>query len=485
MSSKSKFFNYKPVTRLPSSSRPEAENLPKNESGVPESSLGSLISKKSRLPTEHVSQVSSGKQASKDPKIRILRDSWIIRRGHTLSFAGLFLFTIVLYFRPYELSPALYWLSTSAYWIALATLAVFVPTQLGLEGNLTARPREVNLLLLLVLGALLSIPLAFDPVEAWEAFNDSFIKVVVMFLVMVNVVRTRRRLNALIFLAVAVSLMLSVNAINDFRFGRLELRGTRISGSIGGMFENPNDLATHLVLIIPLVFAWVFSTRSILLKILYISCGTLMLTAVITTFSRGGFLGLLTGLGIFVFKASRKHRVIALIVLSLAPLAFLVFAPSGYTGRVASIFSIDSDITGSSGARERLLVRSTQVTLRNPLLGVGMGNFHNHSIREQVTHNSYTQVGSEMGIIAMVIYTMFILAPYRRLHHIELETLEKGDKKWYHYTAIGLQSGLIAYLVVSFFASIAYLWYLYYLVAYSVCLRRLYANTAKTTSRWL
>jgi hypothetical protein len=30
-------------------------------------------------------------------------------------------------------------------------------------------------------------------------------------------------------------------------------------------------------------------------------------------------------------------------------------------------------------------------------------------------------------------------------------------------------------MVSSFFASVAHLWYVYYLVAYSVCLRRLYA----------
>jgi len=34
-------------------------------------------------------------------------------------------------------------------------------------------------------------------------------------------------------------------------------------------------------------------------------------------------------------------------------------------------------------------------------------------------------------------------------------------------------------MVVSFFASVAYLWYAYYLVAYAVCLRRIYANAAE------
>ena len=73
------------------------------------------------------------------------------------SFIGLFLFTFVVYFRPYELFSWLSWASSMAFVIAILTLLAFVPTQLGL-GNLTARPREVNLVLLLLLTALLSIP---------------------------------------------------------------------------------------------------------------------------------------------------------------------------------------------------------------------------------------------------------------------------------------------------------------------------------------
>jgi len=426
--------------------------------------------------------------SQKTPPIISLRETsqvrWIGEHGHALSFTGLFLFTVVLYFRPYELTPALSWTSTSAYWIALATLVIFIPAQISLEGNVTARPREVSLLLLLTVAALLSIPLAVDPSEAWKTFNDSFVKVVVMFVVMVNVVRTRRRLKALVYLAIAVSLIVSVNAINDYRNGRLELRGVRIEGSLGGMFENPNDLATHLVIIIPLVFALIPLTRNVLLKILYATFAILIVSGVVVTFSRGGFLGLVAGLGFFTFKIFRRSRGVGLGLAAIALVAFLVLAPVGYGDRVATILSSGSDITGSSGAREQLLVRSALVTLRHPLVGVGMGNFHFHSIHEQVTHNSYTQVGSELGIPAMLLYTMFIFAPLRKLRQIEEETVESGDKTWFHWTSLGLQAGLVAYLVASFFGSFSYLWYLYYLVGYAVCLRRVYVSAVKTTIPW-
>jgi hypothetical protein len=44
------------------------------------------------------------------------------------------------------------------------------------------------------------------------------------------------------------------------------------------------------------------------------------------------------------------------------------------------------------------LFRSIYVALRHPLLGIGMGNYQpNMSYNGLVTHNSYTQVASEMG----------------------------------------------------------------------------------------
>ncbi len=109
-----------------------------------------------------------------------------------------------------------------------------------------------------------------------------------------------------------------------------------------------------------------------------------------------------------------------------------------------------------------------------------MGNFHIVSIHEQVTHNAYTQVAAEMGIGALAIYTMFILTSLRKLGQVARETFGKPSSSRYYYLAIGLQASLLAYMASSFFGAVAYAWYVYYLVGYAVCLRRLYeAETGK------
>jgi hypothetical protein len=75
---------------------------------------------------------------------------------------------------------------------------------------------------------------------------------------------------------------------------------------------------------------------------------------------------------------------------------------------------------------------------------------------------------------AAALYTMFIVTPLKRLRQIERATLEDLRGSSFHYLAVGIQASLVAYMVGSFFASVAYQWYVYYLVAYAISLRRIY-----------
>ena len=158
---------------------------------------------------------------------------------------------------------------------------------------------------------------------------------------------------------------------------------------------------------------------------------------------------------------------------------FVALVPGEYWVRVGSIFDSSLDRYGSSTARSELLKRSFVASLANPLFGVGIGNFPLLSQREQVTHNAYTQVSAEIGIAAAVIYTMFIVAPLKRLQLIERETSAARRASQFYYLAVGLQASLIAYMVSSFFAAVAFYLYVYYLVGYAVCLRRLYLTAVE------
>ena len=406
-------------------------------------------------------------------------DGWSLRNGHGLTFIALFLFSVVLYFRPYELIPALSSFLQMAFFFGVLTLAIYFPSQLVLEGNLTARPREVHLILLLCLAAFLSMPMATSPGEAFGEFSDVLLKAIVIFIVIVNVVRTENRLRWMIWLAFAVSVYLSYYAILDyvtgnFREGSAFYNNQRIGGVIRGLFGNSNDLALHLVTMVPLAVGFAFATKRTFRRLLYIACAVLFIVAVVVTFSRGGFLGLFVAAFMMVRKIGRKNKTLSTGALVFALLLLLALAPATYSSRLSTIFSSASDTTGSSSQRTEILKRSIWVTLRYPLFGVGVGNFHYKSVQELVTHNAYTQVSSEMGIPALVIYVMLMVYPLRRLREIEMATADVAEKRRLHYWSIGIQASIAAYMVSSFFGAVAYQWYIYYLVGYAVALRRIY-----------
>jgi putative inorganic carbon (hco3(-)) transporter len=407
------------------------------------------------------------------------RRGWIQRRGHTATFIALFIFSVVLYARPYETIPALSSFTSMAFFTGVATLIIFAFTQFSIEGTLTARPREINLVLLFGVAALLSMPMAEAPGEAWQTFTDYLVKMIVMFVVIVNVVRTESRLKLLLWLVIAVSIYLSINAIYDyqqgfFQTGAVETHDLRIAGRIKGLFENSNDLAMHLVTMIPIAIALGLGKGGLFRKAFFWGATALMVGAVVVSFSRGGFIGLIAAVFVLARRFGKRSKGTTTAALVLGGILMVALAPGAYSSRLATIFNSSADVTASSSQRTEVLKRSVWVALRYPLFGVGIGNSPHKMPRNLGTHNAYTQVASEMGMAALVVYIMFMVYPFKRLRLIENESDLQPERKRFYYLAIGLQASLAGYMVSSFFGSVAYQWYVYYLVGYAVCLHRLF-----------
>lgn len=402
----------------------------------------------------------------------------VLRRAHGLTYAGLLLFTFVLFYRPYEYVPLP---ATLAFWVAMLTLVVYFPTQLGAEGNLTARPREVNLVLLFCFTGLVSVLFAKESMaDAWATFSNIFIRAILIFLVIVNVVRTERRLRWLLLLALGSGVVMAGGALSDYASGNLSVEGYRVEGRIGGIFENPNEMALHLVTLLPIAAALAVGSRGFLKKALYGAAAALMVAGTVVTYSRGGFLAMAAVFFVLAWMLGRKNRFAVLSAALVLTVLLLIVAPGGYGARILSIYDHRLDAFGSADARQQLLMTSILVALRNPLFGVGMGNFVFVSPRSMEAHNAYTQVAAEMGAFGFAVYVLFVVSPLRRLLAVARESFEARSTSRHYYLAVGLAASLVGYMVASFFGSFAYYWNIYYLVGYAVCLRRLYeAEQAK------
>ena len=413
------------------------------------------------------------KRVKKDERL-LTADRWLAHNGHFVTYIGLYLFSILVLFRPYELIGALSFLSATAFYFAMATLLIFLPSQLVTEGNLTMMSTEVKAILAMTAIALLTIPIAKDSGIAWDKFNDPFIKAVVIFVVLVNVVRTRRRLMGLMWLSFGIGIYLGYMALDMYMSGKFAVEAYRVAVDVGGMFGNPNEMALHFVMMTPIVFALGIATRTKLLRWTYFAMAAIFVGANMVTFSRGGFLGLLASSAVLAWKMGRKYRLnVTLASIVIGGIAILA-APGNYGLRMLSIFIPGLDPVGSSDQRRELLERSLLVTARNPW-GIGIGNFPIVGIHNLQSHNAFTQVSAELGILGLVVYLIFMVSPFRKLGAIERTQFDADDLNWFYYVAIGLQASIVGYMVSSFFASVAYNWFIYYLIAYAVAFRRIYS----------
>jgi O-antigen ligase len=428
---------------------------------------------------ERAVEPASPKKAETVPpaaKVRPPLVLWTRSQAHFFTFLTLILYTALAYFRPYELSPAFEWTRWLPYWVAIAMLAIFIPSQFASEGNITARPKEVKLALFLGLIAIISIPQAIDPALSWEVFYTLYVKTLIVFIVMVNALRTERRLRTMILLALVTGGVMSITALFDYSAGRTGIYAERANVAISNMFGEPNSLALHLVTMIPLALVLAIGSKNPLKKLLYFGGSLAMIAGVFATFSRGGFLGLCGAGFVLAWKLGRRNRFAIVGIVVIAVVAAMFLAPGGYGARVGSIINPMGDT--SATARRALLTRSVWVALTSPFLGVGIGNLRVVLIHDQVSHNAYTQIAGDMGLIALALYVMLLVVPFRRLAAIERETMKEQHYSRYYYLAVGLQASLVGYMVGSFFLSVAYDWFGYFLVAYAVSFAALYYKHA-------
>jgi len=394
---------------------------------------------------------------------------------YRFAFGLLYLFTLLLYARPNDLIPAMGTFPLAKIVAGAAPLA-YIHAQYRLGKPIIKWTIEVKMVIVMLLLAVMFTPFAASPGDSVTTLNEVFIKTVIIFILIIGVINTRERLRSIIKLTTFCGMWMAVFAIKNYGAGNFTMKGDRIEGLVGGIFGNPNDLAAALNMLIPLAVALALTSGGAM-RLLYAVWALLLFGGVIVTFSRAGFITLAAVSGVMLWKFGRGSRSsLALATLAASVLLFSAFSDA-YRSRLLTILDLNSDASGSAQQRTELLERGLDLSLRHPIIGLGMGNFHIYSINEKVAHNGYVETAAELGMIGLLAYLIIILAPLRGLAKIERERVKPGaradlDAK---YLSIGLQTALIAYMINSFFLSVQYLWYLYYAAGFAVALRLIYS----------
>jgi putative inorganic carbon (hco3(-)) transporter len=417
------------------------------------------------------------------------------REGRDWAYMGLLAFTALLYFRPQDTFPPLGALRMAEI-AALLGLVGLVFGRLGRGLPLTRLNPE--LVGVVVFGGVI---LLLAPFSIWmggtiATFTDLYVKVMLIFLLMVNTLNTPRRLEQFTWLIVLAMGYIAFRAIFDYARGINLIENGRVQGALGGMFRNPNDLALNLVTILPLSVALAMRARTAFRRTVALGSGALMIGAVVATHSRSGSVGL-AAMGILLAILLLKRRPRLVLVGGLALMLALPLTPASYWQRIASITDESQDDTGSREARSILMREAWAAFLAHPMTGIGAGQFRNYNPegREEAwreTHNVLLQVAAETGVFGFAAFSFLLVRgalanrQTRRLLRRARDVRTRGrprpgaaavvtrdeaaDLDMYAAAAAAALGG---WFVCAFFASVAYHWTFYYVLALAIAPREI------------
>lgn len=410
-------------------------------------------------------------------------------------YTGLLAFTTVLMFRPQDDIPALAPLRIAE----ICALVGIAPMLLHrLARRLPVFRVTTETMGLAALGAVMlaTVPFSIWPGGAISTFLETFFKIVVVFALMLNTVTTPKRLEQIMWIMVLGATYIATRGVIDYARGVNLVEGGRLAGAVGGIFGNPNDLALNMVSILPMAAMAALSKRHTWLWRAFAAIAIVMMMAtVVFTKSRGGAVGLGVVLLALLFLSRKIKPAIGIAVLATG-MIIAPFLPGEFVSRMATIFDSEQDaeqFTGSREARATLLREALYTFATHPVTGVGMGQFKNfewpeREQRAREAHNVLLQVAADLGIFGLIAFSFLI---YRGLHSAwilrrqlgpqhrrkpttpEVAVLTTEDRERLHAHAVALGAGLIGWFVCAMFASVAYAWTFYYLLALIVAAREL------------
>lgn len=394
------------------------------------------------------------------------------------AFAAVVAFTIILLLSPQNWIPAL-----KPFRIAFLAAGIAIASLLW-ERWRHRRPlgltREILICLTLLGWAFMTLPLSYWPGGSVAALTDMYLKSVIVFWLLANVVTTMHRLRLLATVLMLCTVPLAVTAVKNFATGTFMTETTvaRIAGYEAGLSGNPNDLALMLNLLIPLEVALFLSAKKPSLRIICLIVIAINVVGVVVTFSRAGFLGLATAGVIYFAQLARRPGpdrgwAIAMLVLAVLSLPFL---PSSYVDRLATVRDIEADPTGSSQIRWRDTVAAARFVADHPIVGAGIGMdiLALNEVRGPQwhrVHNVYFEHAVDLGLPGLVLFLMLFYGVFRAVISSKRRLADMPALRDLFLLVEALKVSLLVFAVSGFFYPAAYQFYFYYVAGLALAAR--------------
>ena len=387
---------------------------------------------------------------------------WVLSSPFNATLA----FLIVLIARPADLLPGLEVLKPAKL-LAISALGLWLLGKLLREDLTISRAPHGKWMVALGVAVLLSTLMSSHPAASMALFTDSFVKILIMYALVVHLVDDKERA---VKLHVTLSLCttgLALYALHEKITGVAMVEGSR-AGFVG-LLGDPNDLALVLVMYVPFLMEAALATTGVRRSLLAVQL-LILVAGLVSTLSRGGLLGLAAAMAlVFHDRGSLKQRVL--------PAVFAVVAVFG-AAQVAGVAERASGRTQEEGIDESAQARldawkaGGRMVMRHPLLGVGFGRFSDNYeayVADAViwgkleTHNSYIKVASETGALGFVPFMMLVGLTLRGGYRLRKRRLD--DTGMERAVRRAMLPAMCGFCICAFFLSQSWSWFFFIMFA--------------------
>mgnify|MGYP000091282730 CR=1 FL=1 len=393
-------------------------------------------------------------------------------------------FILVLFTRPAEFFPQLSVLQMGKL-ASLSALGFFFLSKV-IRQDLSWAKSRVNIpMISLTACVFLSSRLGSDPVASTATFTDVFVKILILYILIVNLIDTPAKVSGFMLAIMGACSFLGIYGLQAQIMGTATIEGSR--AALVGYLGDPNDMAMTLLMAAPCSLQGVATTRG-KTRVFFVILALILVGGILSTQSRGGLLGIAGGSFFVLRDRVRSNLVIGAI---LGTMLLGGVAAAGISDRASGGSNHgEAGIDESAQGRLDAWAAGGRMVMAKPLLGVGFSRFGDNYERYVInpviwgkheTHNAYIKCASETGLLGFGSFMSLLLMSLWGAWRVR-GVLGPDDRSMQAALARGLFCNMVAVGISAFFLSACWSWFIYILVAQAVVHERIYVTAASKES---
>jgi len=381
-------------------------------------------------------------------------------------------FTAILLLAPQERFQALAPLRIALVSAAVAVL-FHVLTRLSQRRPVVSFNPAIVYVLCLVGWAIATLPFSHWPGGSLTFLLGDYLKPVVIFVLLANVIDRPSLLLRFSWGLVLISVPLALVTLKHFAAGEFVGPSGRVAGYSTGLTGNPNDMALWLNLVLPFCAALFLASRAVGARLFLAAVACLFVAAIVVTFSRAGFMTLAVIAACYFWRLRGRPERAWLLAALLLALTALPLLPTDYVERMATIVEVEDDASRSAEIRLADTKAAVRLSVRHPLIGAGIGmgalamNEERGASWTEI-HNVYLQLMVDLGLPGLLLFLLLFRYCFRATGWTAGGSAGGRAHDPLFLVTEGIRVSLAAFAVAAFFHPVAYHFYFYYIASLAV-----------------